>query len=245
MLTNQSSGTRIDEIAEGIYRISTPVTVVPGGFSFNQYLIVDEEPLLFHTGLRKTFPLVREAIAAVMPVERLRHVSFSHYEADECGALNDFLGVAPEAAPLCGSIAAMVSIGDVADRAPRALEDGELVSLGIHKLRWLATPHLPHAWECGFLMEETTRTLLCGDLFTQGGATHPAVTEADILEPSEAFRGQLDYFSHTKDARAMIERLAALAPQTLACMHGPAWRGNGAGLLRALGSRLNGMAGQG
>ncbi|HXS39218.1 MAG TPA: MBL fold metallo-hydrolase [Stellaceae bacterium] len=240
MLTNQNSSTRIDEIAEGIYRISTPVTVVPGGFSFNQYLIVDEEPLLFHTGLRKTFPLVREAIAAVMPVERLRHVSFSHYEADECGALNDFLGVAPQASPLCGSIAAMVSVGDVADRAPRALEDGELVSIGKHRLRWLATPHLPHAWECGFLMEETTRSLLCGDLFTQGGATHPALTEADILEPSEAFRLQLDYFSHAKDARAMIERLAALEPQTLACMHGPAWRGDGAALLRALGARLEG-----
>ena len=240
MLTNQNSSTRIDEIAEGIYRISTPVTVVPGGFSFNQYLIVDEEPLLFHTGLRKTFPLVREAIAAVMPVERLRHVSFSHYEADECGALNDFLGVAPQASPLCGSIAAMVSVGDVADRAPRTLEDGELVSIGKHRLRWLATPHLPHAWECGFLMEETTRSLLCGDLFTQGGATHPALTEADILEPSEAFRLQLDYFSHAKDARAMIERLAALEPQTLACMHGPAWRGDGAALLRALGARLEG-----
>lgn len=244
MLTNQNSGTRIDEIAEGIYRISTPVTVVPGGFSFNQYLIVDEEPLLFHTGLRKTFPLVREAIAAVMPVERLRHISFSHYEADECGALNDFLGAAPLAAPLCGSIAAMVSVGDAADRPPRALEDGERVSIGMHRLRWLATPHLPHAWECGFLMEETTRTLLCGDLFTQGGATHPAVTEADILEPSEAFRLQLDYFSHAKNAGAMIERLASLEPQTLACMHGSAWRGDGASLLRALGARLDGT-GQG
>jgi flavorubredoxin len=240
MLTNQNSGTQIDEIAEGIYRISTPVTVVPGGFSFNQYLVVDEEPLLFHTGLRKTFPLVREAIAAVMPVERLRHVSFSHYEADECGALNEFLAVAPDAAPLCGSIAAMVSVGDMADRAPRALEDGERVSIGMHKLRWLSTPHLPHAWECGFLMEETTRTLLCGDLFTQGGAMHPAVTEADILEPSEAFRIQLDYFSHAKGAGAMIERLAALEPQTLACMHGAAWRGDGASLLRALGARLEG-----
>lgn len=240
MLTNQNSGTRIDEIAEGIYRISTPVTVVPGGFSFNQYLIVDEEPLLFHTGLRKTFPLVREAIAAVMPVERLRHISFSHYEADECGALNDFLGAAPRAAPLCGRIAAMVSVGDVADRAPRPLDDDERISIGMHKLRWLATPHLPHAWECGFLMEETTRTLLCGDLFTQGGAVHPAVTEADILEPSEAFRLQLDYYSHTKDGPAMMARLAALKPQTLACMHGPAWRGDGAALLRALGARLEG-----
>ena len=242
LITNHGSGTAIDEIAQGIYRISTPVSVVPGGFSFNQYLILDEEPLLFHTGLRKTFPLVREAIQAGMPVERLRHISFSHYEADECGALNQFLAVAPRAAPLCGKIAALVSVGAVADREPRPLDDDELISIGVHKLRWLATPHLPHAWECGFLMEETTRTFLCGDLFTQGGAQHPAVTESDILEPSEAFRSQLDYFSHTRNAGAMMERLAKLEPTMLACMHGPAWRGDGAALLRALGARLAGTA---
>ena len=242
MITNQNSGTAIDEIADGIYRISTPVNVVPGGFCFNQYLVVDEEPLLFHTGLRRLFPLVREAIQAVTPVERLRHISFSHYEADECGALNEFLAAAPDAAPLCGKLAALVSVGDVADRPPRAMEDGELVSLGKHKVRWLATPHLPHAWECGFLMEETTGTLLCGDLFTQGGAQHPPTTEGDILEPSEAFRGHMDYYSHTKDAGAMIERLALTRPATLACMHGPAWRGDGATLLRALGKRLLGRA---
>src|SRR5579859_515725 len=119
MITNRESGTTIDEIAPGIYRISTPVTIAAGGFTFNQYLVVDEAPLLFHTGLRRLFPLVREAIAAVMPLERLRWVSFSHYEADECGALNDFLAVAPEAAPLCDKVAAMVSVADMADRAPR------------------------------------------------------------------------------------------------------------------------------
>ncbi len=238
MITNQVSGTSIDEIARGIYRISTPVSAVPGGFSFNQYLIVDEQPLLFHTGLRRTFPLVAEAIAAVMPVQRLRHVSFSHYEADECGALNEFLGAAPNAAPLCGQIAALVSIGDIADRAPRPLDDGELVSLGTHQVRWLATPHLPHGWECGYLMEETTRTLLCGDLFTQGGVEHAAVSEGDILETSEAFRAQMDYFSHSKNTGALIERLAALQPTTLACMHGTAWRGDGGALLRALAGRL-------
>jgi flavorubredoxin len=130
MLTNANSGTCIDEIEDGIYRISTPLTVIPEGFIFNQYLIVDDEPLLFHTGLRRLFPVVREAISAVMPVERLRHISFSHYEADECGALNDFLAIAPNAVPLCGRIAAIVSIGDVADRAPRAMEGGEVISLG-------------------------------------------------------------------------------------------------------------------
>ncbi|HYM17178.1 MAG TPA: FprA family A-type flavoprotein [Micropepsaceae bacterium] len=238
MITNRDSGTRIDENTDGIYRISTPVSVVPGGFTFNQYLIVDENPLLFHTGPRRMFPLVREAIAAVIPVEQLRYISFSHFEADECGALNEFLSVAPKAAPLCGRIAAMVSITDIADRAPVVLADGETLSLGGRVVRWLDTPHLPHAWECGFLMEEITKTLLCGDLFTQGGAEHVPLTEDDILEPSEAFRVQLDYYSHTKNGKAMMERLAALKPTILACMHGPAWRGDGAKLLRALGESL-------
>jgi flavorubredoxin len=239
MITNRESGTRIDEIATGIFRISTPVTVVPGGFTFNQFLIVDEKPLLFHTGLRGMFPLVSEAIGAVLPIERLRYVAFSHYEADECGALNEFLAAAPNAIPLCGQIAAQVSVNDIADRPPQGLDDGESVSLGSHSVRWFATPHLPHAWECGFLLEESTRTLLCGDLFTQPGATHDPLTEADILEPSEAFRSEMDYFSHTKNAPAMIERLAATNPTTLACMHGAAWQGDGAGLLRTLGDRLD------
>ena len=240
MITNDESGTRVDEIAQGIFRISTPVSAVPGGFTFNQFLVVDDEPLLFHTGLRQMFPLVREAIEAIMPVERLRYVSFSHYEADECGALNDFLAAAPNAVALCGRIGALVSIGDIADRPPRALDDEETISLGTHTVRWLASPHLPHGWDCGFLMEETTRTLMCGDLFTQGGAAHEPVTEDDILEPSEAFRGDLDYFSQTKNAPALIERLAAANPPTLACMHGASWRGDGARLLRALGARLEG-----
>lgn len=238
MITNRDSGTVIDEVAGGIYRISTPVTVVPGGFTFNQYLIVDEQPLLFHTGPRRLFPLVREAVGAVLPVEDLRFISFSHYEADECGALNEFLAVSPNAVPLCGRIAALVSISDIADRPPRAIADNERLSLGTHTVRWFDTPHLPHAWECGFLMEETTSTLLCGDLFTQGGADHAAVTEGDILEPSEAFRGALDYYSHTKNAKPMFERLARLEPKILACMHGAAWRGDGAELLRELGNRL-------
>jgi flavorubredoxin len=227
--------TTINEIADGIYRIFSPVEITgAGSFSFNQYLIVDDEPLLFHTGLRRLFPPVRAAIARVMPVERLRFLAFSHFEADECGALNEFLSVALRAEPLCGRIAAMVSVGDYADRAPRALDDGETVALGRHSVHWLSTPHLPHAWECGFLMETATRTLLCGDLFTQGGAVHPPLTERDILAPSEAFRHQLDYFAHTKDTRGMLERLAGLNPATLACMHGSAWRGNCAALLRAL-----------
>ncbi len=239
-ITNKESGTNVHEIADGIYRINTPVEIPgAGGFSFNQYLIVDDEPLLFHTGLRKMFPLVREAVASILPVEKLRYIGFSHVEADECGSLNEWLAAAPDSVPLCGTVAAMVSIGDLADREPRALADGELLSLGRHCVRWFDTPHLPHAWECGFLMEEQTSTLLCGDLFTQGGADLPPITESDILGPSEAFRKQMDYFSHTKNARAMLERLASTNPTTLACMHGSAWRGDGAKLLRALADELS------
>ena len=239
-ITNLDSGTRIDEIAEGIYRIHTPISpsVIPGGFSFNQYLIVDREPLLFHTGWRKLFPLVREAIASVMPVERLRYIALSHYEADECGALNQFLAIAPEATPMCSQIAAITSVDDLCDRSARALADGEEVKLGQHVVRWLDTPHLPHGWDCGYLFESTTKTLLCGDLFTQGGAVHQPITEEDILGPSEAMRKELDYFSHTPYGRSLLEKLAATNPRTLACMHGAAWRGDGAGLLRALADEL-------
>lgn len=234
------STTNVHEVAEGIYRLSTPVAL-PGGhaFSFNQYLIADDEPLLFHTGPRKMFPLVRDALAGVLPVERLRYVAFSHVEADECGALNEWLSAAPQAVPVCGVVGALVSIGDLADRAPRALGDGEVLALGRHSVRWLDAPHLPHGWDCGFLVEERTATLFCGDLFTQGGDGQPAVTESDILKPSEAFRKEMDYFSHTKNARALLERLAATNPTTLACMHGSAWRGDGAGLIRALADALS------
>ena len=239
-ITNAQSGTNIHEIAARIYRINTPVIIEggPGGFSFNQYLIVDDQPLLFHTGPRKMFPLVREAVASVIPVERLRYVAFSHVEADECGSLNQWLAAAPQSLPLCGSIAALVSIEDLADRSPRALADGELLSLGEHSVRWFDTPHLPHAWECGFLMEEATRTLLCGDLFTQPGHAAQALTSGDILGPSEAFRQQMDYFSHGKHAGELLEKLASTNPTTLAVMHGSAWQGDGAGLLRELRSVL-------
>jgi flavorubredoxin len=240
-ITNQQSRTNVHEIADGIYRINTPVVIEggPGGFSFNQYLIFDDQPLIFHTGPRKMFPLVREAVASVMPVERLRYIAFSHVEADECGSLNEWLAAAPQSVPLCGTVAAMVSITDLADRPPRALADGETLSLGQSLVRWFDTPHLPHAWECGFLMEERTKTLLCGDLFTQPGAELPPITESDILGPSEAFRHAMDYYSHTKNARGMLERLASAGPTTLACMHGSAWRGDGAGLLRALADELS------
>ncbi|MBI1285247.1 MAG: MBL fold metallo-hydrolase [Thiobacillus sp.] len=239
-ITNQRSGTNVHEVADRIYRINTPV-VFEGGleFSFNQYLVDDDAPLLFHTGPRKMFALVREAVSSVLPVESLRYIGFSHVEADECGSLNEWLAAAPKSAPLCSQVAGMVSINDMADRPPRTLADGEVLSLGSHRVRWMDTPHLPHGWECGLLIEETTRTLFCGDLFTQPGAGALPVTEADILDPSEAFRSQMDYFSHTKNATGMLERLASTEPTTLACMHGSAWRGDGARLLRSLAGKLS------
>jgi flavorubredoxin len=240
MISNTQSATNVHEIADGIYRINTPVDLPGAGgqFNFNQYLIVDDEPLLFHTGPRRMFPLVREAVSRVIDVARLRHVAFSHVEADECGSLNEWLAAAPHAAPLCGQLAAMVSVDDLADRPARALADGEEVRLGARVVRWVDTPHLPHGWESGLLFESTTRTLLCGDLFTQGGTGAVALTESDILEPSEAFRAPLDYYSHAPNTGALLERLASTQPLTLACMHGSAWRGDGAFLLRSLSSRL-------
>jgi flavorubredoxin len=242
MITNKESGTRIDEIASGIYRISTPVPpqAMPGGFTFNQYLVVDDAPLLYHTGPRKLLACVQEAIHSVIPVNSLRYVGFSHYEADECGTLNDFLQAAPAAEPLCSRIAKMVSIDDIALRPAHALADGEELSLGKHVVKWIDTPHFPHAWECGHLFEKTTKTLFCGDLFTQGGHEHDPLTTADILNSSEKMRAAMDYFSHTQNTHELAEKLAATAPQVLACMHGAAWQGDGAALLRQLAGRLAG-----
>ena len=230
--------TSLDEIADGIYRISTAVDALPGGFTFNQFLIADDEPLLFHTGMRSMFPALRDAIARVLPLERLRWIAYSHFEPDECGAMNALLAVAPRATPVCSRVAAMIG-SDAADRAPRALADGERLPLGRRVVEWHDAPHVPHGWDCGFLAETTTRTLFCGDLFTQaGGAGLPPITEGDILGPSEAMRAGLDYFAHGANTRAVLERLARTKPATLACMHGSAWRGDGEQLLLALAARL-------
>jgi flavorubredoxin len=240
-ITNSESNTSIAEIGDGIYRISTPVPpnpALPSGFTFNQFLIVDNEPLVFHTGLRGLFPLVREAIETVIPVNTLRYFGISHFEADECGALNEFLEVAPHAVPLCGAVAKMVSVDDVANREAVGLSDGEQLSLGQHTLTWIATPHLPHGWDCGYLFEHTTSTLFCGDLFTQPGAEHTPLVENDILEPSEAMRDAMDYYAHAKNTGELIAKLTATEPTTLACMHGSSWSGNGSDLLGRLAASL-------
>ncbi len=243
MITNGTSGTNVHEIAPGIYRINTPVDL-PGGlaFSFNQYLIADTLPLVFHTGPRRLFPLVAEAIGKVLPLPTLRYVAFSHVEADECGALNNFLAAAPAAVPVCSQVAAMLSVNDLADRPARTLADGEVLAIGTHALRWLDAPHVPHGWDCGFMLETATRTLLCGDLFTQGGSGEVPITDSDILGPSEAFRSPMDYYAHAPHTASVLERVAREAPQVLACMHGSAWRGDGAALLRALAKALDARA---
>jgi flavorubredoxin len=238
MITNSQSGTRIDEIADRIFRINTPVSTPGGPFSFNQYLILDEEPLLFHTGPAALFPVVTQAIESTMPIVNLRFIGFSHFEADECGALNPLLDLAPSAAPVCSRIAAMTSVSDYASRPPRVLSDSEELSLGDRRVRWFETPHLPHSWESGLMMDLSTHTLFCGDLFTQGGTGADALMTGDILGPSEAFRSAMDYFANSPDTGAMLDRLARQLPRTLACMHGSAWTGNGASVLQGLRNSL-------
>jgi flavorubredoxin len=228
--------TRISEIADGIYRLSTfvPEIAPPAGFTFNQFLIAGDAPLLFHTGPRQMFPLVQAAVSRLMPPDSLRWITFGHYEADECGAMNDWLALAPRAEVAHGQVGCMVSLNDMADRAPRILQDGETVDLGNGKrVRYLDTPHVPHGWEAGVLYEESTGTLLCGDLFTQIG-DRPALVESDIVGPAIAAEDAFHYSSLNPGMGATIRRLAGLAPRTLALMHGPSFRGDGAAALRAL-----------
>lgn len=246
MIVNTLTGTRIDEVAAGIYRISTPVppSGAGGGFSFNQYLVQDDAPLLFHTGMQSLFAPVCEAIATVLPVSQLRYIALSHVEADECGALNSFLASAPQAQAVCSRVGAAISLGDLAVRPARGLADGEVLALGQHDIQWLDSPHVPHNWETGYLYDRTTGTLFCGDLFVQGGHELPPLTSSDILEPAEAFRraepetGLPPSWSLGPGTRDILERFAALRPTTLACMHGSAWQGAGA----AAANMLSGFA---
>lgn len=229
----------IQEVAADTYRINTGMPdLIPGGFSFNQYLVVDEKPLLFHTGPKKLFPLIRQQIEKILPISSLSYIAFSHVEADECGSLTEFLAASPKAQPVCSDVAAMTSVGDMVDVEPLAMSDGQTLSLGRHQLIWQSTPHLPHGWECGYLFDSLTKTLFCGDLFTQPGIGETPLTSEDILAPSEAFRSQMDYFSHGRDTQHLLDKLANLKPEMLACMHGSAWSGNGGELLRKLGSAL-------
>jgi len=225
---------RIDEVADRIYRFSTFVPAIgPTGFTFNQYLIVDEEPLLFHTGMRHMFPQLTEAITTLTPLESLRWITFGHLEADECGAMNELLDVAPSAEVAHGATGCMVSLNDMASRPPVSLADGEIIELGAHRVRHLDTPHVPHGWEARVLFEETTGTLLCGDLFTQLG-DGLAVTTDDIVESASQAEDVFGASCLTPTTGSTIRTLAELAPSTLAVMHGSCFSGDGAGALLAL-----------
>jgi len=225
---------RIDEIADRIYRFSAFVPQIgPTGFTFNQYLIDDEQPLLFHTGLRHMFPDVAEAVASVTPLATLRWVTFGHIEADECGSMNELLAAAPQAEVAHGALGCLVSLDDMADRPPVPLADGQVLELGQHRVRHIDTPHVPHGWEARVLFEETTGTLLCGDLFTQLG-DGPAVTTEDIIEASGQAEDVFGASCLTPTTGTTIRGLGQLAPSTLAVMHGSCFSGDGAAALAAL-----------
>jgi flavorubredoxin len=227
--------TTIDEIAPDVFRLSTHIDEVapPAGFSFNQFLIRGDEPFLFHTGMRQLFPLVSEAVSRIIPIRDLRWISFAHVEADECGAMNQFLAAAAQAQVVHGGLACMVSLNDLADRPPRPMGEDEVLDIGGHRLHFLPTPHVPHNWESGLWFDETTSTLLAGDLFTQVGAG-PAITSDDIIEASLAAEEIFRSTSLGPNVGPTLRRLAALRPTTLATMHGPSYRGDGAAQLTAL-----------
>lgn len=224
--------TTVTEIAEGIYRLSTLTDAVPGGFTFNQFLVRGDEPLLFHTGPKGMFESVSDAVNTVVPVSSLRWVSFGHWEADESGALNAWLAAAPQAELAVGAIGTMLSGNDQAVRPPRSLADGEVLDLGGKRVRWADTPHVPHGWDAGLLFEETTATLLCGDLLTQTGDA-PTTTD-DIVGPAIALEAMMGATSLTPRTAPTIRRLADLRPSTLALMHGPSFSDDAPSALLAL-----------
>jgi flavorubredoxin len=227
--------TKIDEIAERIYRLSTyaPEIAPPLGFTFNQYLVDAEEPFLFHCGPRMMYPSISAALATLMPIETLRWIGFGHVEADECGSMNLWLAAAPQACVIHGRTACLVSLNDLADRPPRALADGERLDVGGRRLRYIDTPHVPHAWESGLIYEEITGTLFCGDLFAQLGQG-PAVAEGSILEAAMVAEEAFQATSLTPATGPTIRRLAALEPRRLAVMHGSCFAGDCAASLSAL-----------
>jgi flavorubredoxin len=231
----------VDEIADGIYRISTWIPdVSPEGFTFNQFLVRGDETLLFHTGPRMLFPLVAEAVATVSPVESLRWITFGHVEADECGSMNMWLAAAPGSEVAHGALGCDVSLNDMCDRPPRALEEGEVIDLGGKRLRQISTPHVPHGWEAQVLFEETTGTLLCGDLFSQVGAP-PALTSDDVLDPAMAAEDMFHATCLTPQTAPTLRSLGDLEPTTLGIMHGSSYQGDGRKALYELAAAYEGL----
>jgi flavorubredoxin len=237
----------VTEIAPATYRISS---FHPGyQIQFNQFLIADDEPFLMHTGFRKAFETTREGVASVIDPAKLRWIGYSHFEPDECGALNEWLATAPAAQAVCSFVSSVVMLDDFADRPPRALADGEVLPIGRHRVRFLATPHVPHCWDAGLFFDETERTLLCSDLFFQPGDPPPLAADG-IVEPARAaIAGGLtsplaNDMPYTPYTRATLDRLAALEPRTLAAMHGSSFRGDGGAAVRALASAIDDLLGR-
>ena len=229
----------ITEIAPDVYRLS--LFIPEANLQFNQFLVKDDEPLLFHTGMRAIFPLVREAVAKIIDPARLRHISFSHFEADECGALNEWLAVAPNATAVCSFVGAAVSVNDFAIRPARGLMDGETFETGKYKFQFIQTPHLPHCWEAGLLFEETNRTLFSSDLFTHEGEVEPLTADSIVERARETYlsynAGPLaGYQPYTRQTEKNMQKLIALEPGTIAAMHGSSFTGDGAQALRDLGT---------
>jgi flavorubredoxin len=220
---------KIDEIADGIFRLSVfvPQVAPPAGFTFNHFLIKADEPLLYHCGKRKMFPLLAEAVAKIMPIEKLRWASFGHFEADECGGMNDWLTAAPRAELMHGMVGCRVSIDDMADRPPRMMANGEVIDIGGRRIRYIDTPHVPHGWDAGVIFEETTKTLFCGDLFTHFGNPAP-LTQSEVVSVAMAGTDATYSTSLGPTTAPTIRRLAALEPKLLAIMHGSSFSGDGA-----------------
>jgi len=237
----------ISEIAPDVYRVS--IYAPWAELQFNHFLVKDDEPLLYHTGLRGMFPEVREAVSKILPVTEIRHIGFSHFESDECGSLNEWLAIAPHADVVCGHVGALVMVNDFIGREARAFGDGESFSTGKYRFRYCQTPHLPHGWDAGVLFEETQRTLLCSDLFHQIRDVAP-VTESDVVGASRqamiAYQAGIlaEYVPYTHSTALQLQKLAALDPQTLAVMHGSSFRGDGAQALRDLNVALRDVFGQ-
>jgi flavorubredoxin len=227
----------VTEIAADCYRISTYIPEI--SVTFNQFLVKDDEPLLFHTGMKALFPLVRDAVATIIDPSKLRWISFSHFEADECGSLNEWLEVAPGAQPVCSMVGALVSVNDFAIRPAKGMTDNEVINTGQHSFRFVRTPHVPHCWEAGMLFEETKNTLFCTDLFHVNGEVEP-LTESDVVDRAkqtliEYQAGPFaNYLPYTKHTDGILQGLADLNPRTIAAMHGPAYIGNGAQAIRDL-----------
>ncbi len=221
---------KVTEIASDVYRISTFHPEY--GIQFNQFLIKDDEPFLMHTGFKKMFSITLEAVSSIIAPSSLRWIGFSHFESDECGALNEWLGIASQAQAVCSFVGAEVNVNDFADRPARALSDGESLEIGRHRLRFLATPHIPHCWDAGLFFEENDQTLLCSDLFFQPGDPEPIIESGVVERAREAIiagmAGPLAKdMPYTPYTDSTLQRLAALEPQTLAVMHGSSYRGDG------------------